>query len=408
MRFSTLAFGAMLSACGAGGAAIAQTAPKVPNVQGERQFKFEARVAASYDSNAARTSKVLAAQRGVTQQDYRLTPTLAANIVQPIGQQALFLDGSGGYDFNANNSQLNRKRYAVTGGATGVLGICRPVLYGIYNALQSDLADLDAPVSNSLQTSKGMALSASCGRATGFGGSATIQRIDTKNSAQSLRIQDRTVETLFVSGAYSAPSFVDANVFFNYTNNEFPNRIIPGRPVGDGFWTQSLGMRLQRKFGSRLTTGVSVSGTRVKREFVPPGLRDKFTAATYSGDIAYRAGDRLLLTLTGGREVRPSERAGKLFDIAESLEGSARYRLGSRFSLTLGHAYTDSISNLDTAASRAVVTNATTNTTSGKFEYRRGTLGSISLNVQRERRDTNLPSFNYNSTRVGVSTAVSF
>lgn len=407
MRSSTLAIGAILCAHGAG-PALAQSAPQVPTVKSEREFKLEARVAALYDTNSARSSKALALQRGVTQSDYKVTPTLAASVVQPIGQQALFLDGTGGYDLNARNSQLDRKRYAVTGGGMGTLGTCQPIIYGTYSGQQSDLADLDLPASSSLQTSTGMAVSAACGRATGFGGSLTLQRIDTKNSARSLRIQDRTAETLFGTVRYAAPTLVDVSLFYTYTNNEFPNRINPGRPVGDGYWTESLGLRVERKFGSRLTTGASVSGTRVKREFVPPGTREKFTAATYSGDLSYRAGNRLLITLNGGRSVKPSERVGKLFDVSETFEGSARYRLGSRFSVTLGHAYTDSKSNLDTSAFRAVVTDATTNSTSGKFEYRRGTLGSVSLSVQHETRDTNLPIFNYTSTRVGVSTAVSF
>ncbi len=407
MRSSALVLGAMLCAC-AGSVAVAQTAPQVPAVEGKRQYKFEARVSAIHDSNVARTGKALAAQRGVRLDDYRVTPTIAASIVQPIGQQALFLDGAAGYDFNAYNTQLDRKHYDVTGGATGTLGICKPTVYATYRALQSDLAVLDAPVSSNLQTSTGTAASVSCGRERGFGGSATVDRTDTKNSAIAQRVQDRTAETLYFALGYAAPSLVDATMFFSYSNNEFPNRIIPGRPVGDGYWTESLGLRLQRKLGNRLTTGLSMSGTRVKREFVPPGLRDKFTATTYSGDATYRAGTRLLLSLKGGREVKPSERVGKLFDIAETLEGSARYRLGKQFSITLGHTYSDSKANADTAATRALVTDATTNSTYGKFEYRRGTLGSISLNVQRERRDTNLPSFNYTSTRLGVTTAVSF
>ena len=60
MRSSALAFGAILSACGVGGAAFAQTAPQVPKVQSQRDIKLEARVSAVYDSNSARTGKVLA------------------------------------------------------------------------------------------------------------------------------------------------------------------------------------------------------------------------------------------------------------------------------------------------------------------------------------------------------------
>lgn len=406
MRLRTLAFGAMLSA--GSGAALAQQAPQTPVVSPERVWKVDARVSAYYDSNVSRTSKAAANIRGLARQDYTITPSLAANIVQPIGQQALFIDGSVGYDFHARNSELDRRRYNVTGGAAAQVGPCRPVFYGSYRAVQSDLAEVDLTTTNNLQTSKALGVGMQCGRGVGLGGGVSVQRTDVKNSSDKLVESDHTDEALSVSMVYSAPNLIDASLFYNFASTEYPNRINFGRPVGDGFFSESVGLRLQRRFGSRLNAGGSVSATRLKREFTPAGQKAKISATSYQADVQYRAGNRLTLSLNGYRNVRPSDRPGKLYDIAETLEGRATYRLGARFSVSAGHVYSDVASNVDTAAIGLVVTNSRSNTTFGSFEVSRFGNGNLTFDVRHERRETNLPAFDYTSTRVGMTAAYSF
>ncbi|HEY0648192.1 hypothetical protein [Phenylobacterium sp.] len=406
MRLRTLALGAVLSA--GGGAAVAQQAPQVPNVAHERQWNVDARLAAYYETNIAHTGKAVARSRGIVPEDVRITPQIAADIVQPIGQSALFLNGVAGYDFHNRNDRLDRARYQVTGGGTGVIGICRPILYGTYSGLQSDLADLNLVTVENEQVTKGVSAGVQCGRPVGLNGGATVQRFDTKNSADRLVVQDHTAETLFVQLGYGSPNLVNASLFYSYANNEYPNRVIVGRPIGDGFFTETVGLQLQRRFGPRLTTGGSVSATRLKREFAPAGTKQKITATTYAANASYRAGSRLELNMLAAKNVRPSDRPGKLFDVAESLEGSARYRLGGRFNVVLGHVYQDVVSNVDTLQAGLVVTNSRLNATYGQFEVRRVGNGSVTLDVRHERRDTNLPSFNYTSTRVGLITSYSF
>ena len=77
-------------------------------------------------------------------------------------------------------------------------------------------------------------------------------------------------------------------------------------------------------------------------------------------------------------------------------------------SLIVGHTYQDVQSNVDTAQVLRVVTSSITNTTYGQFELRRVGNGSVTFDVRHERRDTNLPTFNYTSTRVGLTAAYSF
>lgn len=407
MRVRALALSAVVGVSAAG-AASAQQDPQLPAIEYQRKWDFSAQLAGVYDSNVARTSRAAAVARGVEPEDYKLTPSLNASVVQPFGQQALFLDGSLGYDFHARNELLDRRRISAVGGATAQIGPCRPMAYGSYRALQSDLGDLDLGTVQNLQETGGAAVALSCAGSNRIRGLLSAQRLDVKNSADRAVIQDHTIESLSGALSYEAPSIVNASLIFNYANSEYPNRIIPGRPVGDGFWTQSYGLRLERRVGSRLKGGGSLTRTTVKREFAPPGSQVKFHVTSYSAELSYQAGTRLLLELLGAREVKPSDRPGKLYDISETLEARGRYKLGSRFTVTLGHLYSDVASNADTALARSVITNARTNTSYGSFQYRQGGRGTLLLDVRREDRETNLPVFNYVATRVSVTTAVNF
>jgi hypothetical protein len=407
MRVKSLALGAILGVS-AGAAANAQMAPQPPTVGQERQFNFEGRLTAYYDSNISRTSKGAAAARGIEPEDWVLSPAVAANVVQPLGRQRLFLDGSAGYDFHRENPRLDRGRYDVTAGGVASLGICRPLAYGTYQAFQSDLADVDLVTTKNFQETVLVAAGGDCGRPIGLSGSVLAQRSDTKNSAASMVVQDHTTETLLATARYGNPNLANVSLIWVYSNHEFPNRIIPGRPVGDGFWTQTVGLQVERRLGARINFGGSASRTYLKREFAPPGDRLDFTTTTYDAALSYRAGTRMTLELEGGRQVKPSNRPGKLYDISESVEGRVRYRLNPRVNLSAGHIYTDLSSNVDTVGARAVLTNALTNSSYANVEYRGFKRASLRLEVRYEDRDTNLPVFNYSATRVGLTTTVGF
>lgn len=408
MRASPLVLGAILC-FGLTGAAVAQGQPQMPQVEPKRDWAIDGRITANYDSNIARLGKGAVNQRGLTATDWTVTPTVSGRLVQPLGQQYLFVEGSAAYDFHRRNEQLDRERFQATAGGGAVVGPCRPMAFVNYEASQSDLADLDLASSRNRLRSVGAALGMQCGRAVGPGVMVIAQRTDAKNSANTLKIQDRTQETLSASLLYGAPNLADLALTWTYANTEFPNRVNPGRPVGDGFWTQSIGGRLQRDFGSRLTVGVSGSRVLVKREFSPAGDPLKFNSTTWQADAAYRLGRRILLELDLLREIRPSGRPGKIIDVVEGADGRIRYRLNPRTSVTVGHAYQQVKSNGDTLGfARGVVTNAYTNGTYGSVEFRTpGRLG-LTLDVRHEDRNTNLPIFNYISTRVGLTTRVSF
>ncbi|ODT87858.1 MAG: hypothetical protein ABS78_09760 [Phenylobacterium sp. SCN 70-31] len=404
MRLRPLTLGAFAWIC-IGGVATAQQMPKVDS---ERQFSGDLSVSAIYDSNFARSSSVRAALRGIKPKEYTLRPQANLNVVQPFGRQVLFLSGSGGYDFHRENPRLDRRRYDVQGGYMASLGMCQAAVVETFRAAQSDLADLDLLEAKNEVRAIGTTVTAACGRPTGLGVSAAVSRIDTKNSAFVQRPADSTLENLSVQLGYANENIGRIGLVYSYADSELPNRIIPGRPVGDGFWTESYGLSVGRDIGSRLTVDAQAARTRVKREFAPPGLNQKFTSTTYAGDVTYRIGSRLSLNLNGERAVRPTMRPGKLYDIATAGQISGQYSLGSRYTVSLGYGVQDVKSNVDTIALRPIITSSRTHTGFGSVRYQQNDRTALILDVRYIDRNTNIPDFNYSSTRVAITAQVGF
>lgn len=404
MQLGPLALGAFCCACVSGAAA----AQSMPDVAGGRQFHGSLSVTGAYESNFARSGQAAADLRQIDPEEYILTPSANLQVVQPFGRQVVFLTGSGGYDFHRNNPRLDRNRYDVQAGYSASLGMCQLSALEGFRAAQSDLADIDTLVTkNELKTTT-TSVTAACGRPTGIAGSATASRADTKNSAVVQKPADSTLESLTVQFGYRNERIGGLGLVYGYSTSELPNSINPGRPIGDGFWTTMLGVSFTRDIGSRLTVNGQVGRTRVKREFAPPGVPQKFSSTTYAVDASYRFGSRMTVNLSGSQAINPSTRAGKLYDITTTGTISGQYDLGTRYSVSAGAAIKDVDSNADSLALRPTITNSRTESVFGSVTYRQNDRASVSLDVRHDDRNANLPEFNYSSTRVAITAEVGF
>ena len=404
MQLRRFVLGVVGCACGA----MPAGAQMLPAVVGERQIHANLNVATIYEDNFSRSSKILAAQRGIKQNEVTVRPQVNVDVVQPVGQQIVYLRGGAGYDFHRFNNQLDRARADLQGGYVTTISLCQASVYGNYRAGQSDLALLDSPGVKNLSQVTGTAAGVQCGRPGSFVGGMTVQRTEAKNSAAIQKEADSTVETLSAQLGYSNSTIGQVGLTYAYSNNEFPNRLIPGRPVGDGFFTQTFGVTAERQFNSRLKATAAAGRTTVKREFAPAGTDLKFTSSTYSALVNYRLGNRLTFELSGDRAVIPTARAGKLYDIATTGELRGTYRFGSRYMVSLGGRVEDIKSNPDTTLARPIVTDARTKTAFGSITYSQSRRASLVLDVRYDDRNTNLPDFNYTSTRVGITAEVGF
>ncbi|WP_430425434.1 hypothetical protein [Phenylobacterium sp.] len=377
-------------------------------MQTKREWKVGVRAESYYDNNISRSSSLLTSQRNLSKDDYVLLPAVTATLVQPFGRQSVFLNGDVGYAFHRYNDELNRRRAKVSGGVGGILGPCRPVLFGSYQAAQSDLANLDVGTTKNLQQVFATGVGAQCARSSGPGASFMVQRSDVKNSALRVKESDTTTEVANVQLLYSRPTLGTFSAGFGYSSSEFPNRIIPGRPVGDGFFTQSYFVGYSRKIGQRLTVSGQGGLTHLKREFSPAGVDQSFNSKTYSADVTYGLGERIEFEVRGSRNITPSQQVGKTFDKTTKADALVRYKAGDRLSLEGGYSWQKINSNADTASALLVVTDAETDAIYGNVSFSPNDRLSLSLNVRYEERDANLPQFTYTATRIGVSAQTSF
>ncbi len=404
MRLRRLAFRVALLAVPATGA-LAQDA--LPQVDNKRRTDVSVSVTTIYDTNVARAGDVPALRRGVRQEDTVFRPAITLDLIQPLGRQAVFVRGSAGYDFYRRNTQLDRRRADLTAGYTIQLGICQPTAFAGYRAFQSEFETSDVGVVKNLVEATSLAAGLQCGRGLGPGLMVVGRREDTKNSAKIQEEVDTTTKNLTVQLSYNNPALARVGVVYVYADNQFPNRIIPTLPVGDGFITTTYGLSLGRDIGARLSLDGVLSRTVVKREFAPPGLPQKFESNTYEGNLTYRVSSRLDLQGHASRAVRPSSQVGKLYDIVTEGEVAAAYKLGSRYTITLGGIVRDLDSASD-ALVRPVITDARSYIAYGSVGYRTSRGVRLLLDVRQEDRTTNLPDFNYIANRVGLTAQMAF
>ena len=404
MRLRPLALGAIVGVC-AGSSAIAQ---QMPNVGNKRQTEIGLRLAVIHDSNISRSSEAVALMRGLQQEDYTYQPQATVSITQPIGRQVIFLRGSGGYDFHQENKRLDRRRIDVTGGGVASLSACKVAATAAYAAGQSELDDLTGFAVKNLQKTTTEGVNVACGQQRGFATLISGQHQDVTNSSIRQESTDHSSDTGTAAVSYVNPALGNLSVIFNYSVQDFPNRVNVTGGVGDGYLTRTLGANYDRRFGTKLKMAARAGATMVKRDSAPPGIPLKFTATTYNGSVDYILSRQFQFTATASRAVMPSNRAGKLYDITTDVDAHTRYKLGTRFVLTTGYTRSNTASNTDTALVGAVITKARLNTAYGSVNYRQSNKLSYIIDLRQLDRKTNLPMFDYSDTRFSISAALTF
>jgi len=321
----------------AGGVADARAAAP------ERSISITPSVRLTYDSNVL-------GGRGVVRSnvsgddDVRLSPSMGADILYPLGRQSAFLAGSIGYDFYRRHSELNRERINLDGGLhlQGPLG-CAGTLAAGYSRRQSDIGDLIlAPDGTTLvnivnvQENRRYSAKMSCGAAIGIRPGVGYTRSETRNSG-SRSAQDIVSDTFTASLGYTRPSFGLLSIYGSYRNGRYPNRQeIPGVLFNDGIEVYSAGASYDRDIGSRLGGAVSVGYTQVepKSSLVP-----KFHGLSYSAALRFQPSSRLNTNLSASRSAEQSNVLAVSYTISTAYAFSGSYSLSQRMSAPFSLGY---------------------------------------------------------------------
>lgn len=373
-----------------------------------RTMDVEAHARVEHDSNIARTDADLAAARGISRADTLYLPSVSADIVVPVGQQAVFLRGFASYVFHDKNSRLDHSRYDLTGGVGSRLGPCGSVVSAGYTRGRSELQDftLVTTVNNILEV-KHLAASLTCVRAPGLGVYGSVSRDWGSSSVTTVTNGDYVATHAQGGLRYSRAATGSIGLIGLYGRTEYKDRPVAAF-TNDGYEMRGGGLELARRLGGRIQANASISYVHVEPLSALPGTQTNFNGYTYSADVSYRATSRLNGQLTFSRNISPTLIQGQSFEVQTLYGASGDYRIGSRFSLGLHAEQRKSDSRGVVLPTGNVLTQSRTRAYESSLTYRLNKRLSFVLTAAREERRADNPDFDYNNDRVGLSADFAF
>lgn len=368
----------------------------------DNRVDIQAVVTETYDSNVSRSDAAIAAKRGLSPQDSIFAPSVAIDLLLPVSREALFLKGSVGYDFYADNHELSNGQVDLQGGVRGQLATCKGALINDYSYAQSNLQDLTVAVTRNAESSEAINFNASCGGQVGLAPTFAVSQRWSNNSSPELLTSDFTDLNLQAGLAYRQPRFGELSTYFSYDQTDFPNRdlLIGPASIQDGYKVYGIGVQYDRHFGAKIEGTVKVAYTSLRPDIASvPG----FNGVTFGADVTFRFSRLLQAKLMLDRSVDPTIRPDVTYAIENTYGFETDYSLGRKLKLVgsisgSSNSYhgADLIPGIDIASENDWAVH-------GSVAYQLNRRIGFELDADHEVRDANVTAFSYSDTRVGLS-----
>jgi hypothetical protein len=373
--------------------------PGAAYAQDERGLTVQPAFRAVYDSNIARSSEEVARARGLVREDVRLTPGLGFRLGIPLGFTRFYLEGEAGYDFHLRNERLDRERLQSRAGLETRVGRC---VFGIEGQASRSQIELDevivGPAVNRLDTLAATG-TVSCSREAGISPFASVGYRQADNSQELRRTADYEVRTVEGGLAYRAPTLGELVTSIRHRSIEYPNRrIAPG--ATEGFNALDLGVRFSRNLGSAVRGVLSASYTEVETD----RGEQLFSGLTYAANFRFLPNARLQPALTVERRVDTSNRIGSLYQVEELVRAEALYRISPSARASVAATWSDRRYQLSQVVVVPQLTREDRFLARAAFDLNIRRNISLGLFAEHEKREADVPLFDFESTRIGLST----
>ncbi|MHA6720036.1 outer membrane beta-barrel protein [Sphingomonas sp. RS6] len=389
-------------------ALIAPAFPSLAHAQQQqgRRVDLNASTRLQYDSNVVLSDTTVAGGR--PQSDFSVAPSVNADIYLPRAGGSFYLTGGIGYNFYRRYTRLNRESINLTGGADQRLASCVVHGEGTYSRRLSDLGDLlqESPAEsfNNTEERRGISADVGCGGTIGLRPSVAVSRIETRNTSTLRKFADSNTTSFTGQLGYVSPAIGTISLFGRYSDSSYINRATPNGEQ-DGVRTYAAGLQLERNLGTRLNLAASVNYTKVDPKLAQTA---EFTGVGYDLSATY-SGDLFQLTISGSRVAQPSQLQFVSYDIQTTIGAVITRQLSPRISLTGGARYSRrrfAPSEIFTGAPPPGNDERVSLNTG--LRYRAGPRLNFMLDASYQRRTSNIQLFAYNTTRVGLTTSLSF
>jgi hypothetical protein len=398
-----LSYGIGLALLGVAEAASAQSG------NAERRVNVSLGTRLVYDTNALRAAGTTTGGTPRSGEDFIISPTATVDILLPVSRQSVYLSGSIGYDFYADNSQLDQESISLAGGANLAVGRGCTGNVGVdYTRGQNDLVNfIDGFDPTNVNQTVGYQARINCGEGLGLASGIGYRHIESTNSSGPREQSDYNSDTIDVSIGYSRPTLGTLSLYGSYTDTTYPKRLFGGLTgLEDGVEVFGIGLRAERRIGALLGGGISVGLTKVRPKL--PGVPG-FTGPSYSVDLTITPGDRLRFNLLLARSVDQSNLLDISYSITDSLRLDAEYALSQSLSLTAGGAYVDRRLRQSPAVISPITASDEQNYRFfAGFRYAVRAPWTLSGEVSYNKRSSDNALFGYDSTRAMISIAYGF
>jgi Putative beta-barrel porin 2 len=359
-----------------------------------------------YENNVLRQPDAFPVPPGFARNDFRLSPSINVDIIQPIGRQTITLLGGAGYDFYRRNSRLERERINLQGKLNLAVGAnCKPEIGLAYARQQSDLADFFSITDFRLRNREQRLTFSSaikCGGIIGLKPGLSFERSVVKNSSFFRRIGNFNSTAVGVSLGYTTPTLGEVSLFGNYRRGKYPNRgAFTGRPgVNENVGVYTGGLRLQRDIGNRLKGNISLGYTVAEPSL--SGTR-RFSGISGSADLTAQLAEPLQVVVGYSRSVQQSNQLNVSFTVNDSYNINASYILNPRIILTGGAARTQrKLRDSPLLSPNLLGTKERTTQFSGGVRFVPAGPISFSLNATKSIRKSQTRFFDYDASSVSL------
>lgn len=359
-----------------------------------------------YDSNIARGSKAQAQARGLVQEDVRFTPAATLDLSIPVGRHALFATGVAGYDIHARNSRLDRERLELRSGANLRFAQCRADLFGILARRQAELDDITLGPVDNLETLRSINFEGRCERPAGLSPRVNVRHQQARNSRPQRRNSNLDRFELEGGLGYTQLSFGTVELFGRYIDARYPDRSfsLAGVARRDGFESYTVGLAYDRQIGTALRGTLAAGYTELKPD--RPDL-PRFDGVSYRAELRLNPLGRLRGTIVGARQVDASNRVDSSYFVEDQVSGRIEYAFSPFARSEAGLAFRRREFEGTSQAGLGIRAEETSSVFASLILDATPKL-SFRIDAEHEQREADNPLFSYNSTQLGVTTALKF
>ncbi|NJS13570.1 MAG: outer membrane beta-barrel protein [Sphingopyxis sp.] len=367
------------------------------------ELRFD--LGATAESNIARSSALLAQQRGLERDDFVVTPTVNLNLARQLGRAEVMVNGQLGYSFHAKNTELNRERIGVNVSAELPLSICRiSPTFGIQRR-QSDLRDVvfvpNVGVENAknAETTQRYGITVGCGRSPGLQPFVGVdyERADNSNPLRERAEYDAT--TLRGGLRYASPALGEVSIYGSQRSVDLSP---VGAPVGtdNSYRFEQISADFRRDIGTRITTKASLGYGKISSN---NALVSGFSGVVWNVDVSALIGASMRLAVGTGREVGNSQSSDASFVVTKPHRVRLEYAFSDRAHFDGGLLYTQKRFGYRGAQPVLAITNEERQLYDAGLALDVGRNLTVRVYGGHERRNANGTFFDYRASFAGAS-----